>query len=451
MASPIRRGTGMYADSDTAANVAVQERSDTDRAQHDYEIYGYPCPAPDRNYSRHRSTAVRKRSDTDRAQHDYEIYGYPRPAPDRNYSRHRSTADLKAADYSLSDVCDLGGDEELCRLLKSQEMLNSTGETNLDTLSTGIGEARMSIPGEEEVTRLSRVAVVKAITDAYIDSRRGPMLAESTVRSPASDVQDSAGARAQHSLESSRGTLPAWDLTSPGSQSAGIGEARMSIPGEEEVTQLSQVAMLKAITDAYTDSRQGPVLAEESTVRSHASDVQDSAGARAQHSLESSRGTLPAWDLTSPGTQSAGCLEAEETTSADDVMAMLTHMATVTGMKAAYTHSCRGAAVASPFIIGGGMLFGPVGIFIGGTVGGFLGWMISEDFKSVPQVLMELSPAERQKLCAEAMAVLKNFDWTNADELIRFVTANSVVRDKVLGVLNTYITNELKAKPKYRK
>ncbi|XP_064242634.1 uncharacterized protein LOC135279297 isoform X11 [Passer domesticus] len=410
MASPIRRGTGMYADSDTAANVAVQERSDTDRAQHDYEIYGYPCPAPDRNYSRHRSTAVRKRSDTDRAQHDYEIYGYPRPAPDRNYSRHRSTADLKAADYSLSDVCDLGGDEELCRLLKSQEMLNSTGETNLDTLSTGIGEARMSIPGEEEVTRLSRVAVVKAITDAYIDSRRGPMLAEeSTVRSPASDVQDSAGARAQHSLESSRGTLPAWDLTSPGSQSA------------------------------------------ESTVRSHASDVQDSAGARAQHSLESSRGTLPAWDLTSPGTQSAGCLEAEETTSADDVMAMLTHMATVTGMKAAYTHSCRGAAVASPFIIGGGMLFGPVGIFIGGTVGGFLGWMISEDFKSVPQVLMELSPAERQKLCAEAMAVLKNFDWTNADELIRFVTANSVVRDKVLGVLNTYITNELKAKPKYRK
>ncbi|XP_064242638.1 uncharacterized protein LOC135279297 isoform X14 [Passer domesticus] len=367
MASPIRRGTGMYADSDTAANVAVQERSDTDRAQHDYEIYGYPCPAPDRNYSRHRSTAVRKRSDTDRAQHDYEIYGYPRPAPDRNYSRHRSTADLKAADYSLSDVCDLGGDEELCRLLKSQEMLNSTGETNLDTLSTGIGEARMSIPGEEEVTRLSRVAVVKAITDAYIDSRRGPM------------------------------------------------------------------------------------LAEESTVRSPASDVQDSAGARAQHSLESSRGTLPAWDLTSPGSQSAGCLEAEETTSADDVMAMLTHMATVTGMKAAYTHSCRGAAVASPFIIGGGMLFGPVGIFIGGTVGGFLGWMISEDFKSVPQVLMELSPAERQKLCAEAMAVLKNFDWTNADELIRFVTANSVVRDKVLGVLNTYITNELKAKPKYRK
>ncbi|XP_041321850.1 protein C19orf12 homolog, partial [Pyrgilauda ruficollis] len=143
--------------------------------------------------------------------------------------------------------------------------------------------------------------------------------------------------------------------------------------------------------------------------------------------------------------------EAEDTARADDVMTMLTHIATVTGMKAAVTHSCRGAAVASPFIIVCGMLFGPVGIFIGGALGGLIAWMTSEDFKSVPQVLMELSPAERQKLCAEAMAVVQNFDWKDAAELIKFVMSNSFIRDKVLGVLNTYVTNKLKAKPKYTK
>ncbi|XP_039559531.1 protein C19orf12 homolog [Passer montanus] len=132
-------------------------------------------------------------------------------------------------------------------------------------------------------------------------------------------------------------------------------------------------------------------------------------------------------------------------------MTMLTHMATVTGMKAAYTHSCRGAAVASPFIIAGGMLLGAVGIFIGGALGGLVGWMASKDFKSVPQVLMELSPAERQKLCAEAMAVVKNLDWTDAAQLIQFVTTSSIIRDKVLGVLATYVTKKLKAKLKYRK
>lgn len=49
----------------------------------------------------------------------------------------------------------------------------------------------------------------------------------------------------------------------------------------------------------------------------------------------------------------------------EDVMTMLTHVAKVTELKAAYRHSKRGAAVATPFIIGGGLLFGPVGIFIG--------------------------------------------------------------------------------------
>ncbi|NWZ96270.1 CS012 protein, partial [Nesospiza acunhae] len=88
---------------------------------------------------------------------------------------------------------------------------------------------------------------------------------------------------------------------------------------------------------------------------------------------------------------------------------------------------------------------------LGGTVGGFIGWMASEDFKSVPQILKELSPAEKQKLCADVMAALKNFGWTDAAQLIKLVMLNSPIKDKVLGVLSTYITNKLKAKPNYRK
>lgn len=53
------------------------------------------------------------------------------------------------------------------------------------------------------------------------------------------------------------------------------------------------------------------------------------------------------------------------TAQVEDVMTMLTRVAEATGLEAAYRHSCRGAVVATPFIIGGGLLFGPVGIFIG--------------------------------------------------------------------------------------
>ncbi|NWR20527.1 CS012 protein, partial [Emberiza fucata] len=88
---------------------------------------------------------------------------------------------------------------------------------------------------------------------------------------------------------------------------------------------------------------------------------------------------------------------------------------------------------------------------LGGALGGLLGWMTSGQFKSVPQVLMELPAAEKQKLCAEAMAVVKNLNWTHANQLIKLVMSNSALTEKVLGVLETFITNKLKAKPKYRK
>ncbi|NWT61531.1 CS012 protein, partial [Erythrocercus mccallii] len=86
---------------------------------------------------------------------------------------------------------------------------------------------------------------------------------------------------------------------------------------------------------------------------------------------------------------------------------------------------------------------------LGGAVGGLIGWMTSGQFKSVPQILMELPAAEKQKLCAEASAVVKNLNWTDAAHLIALVMANSPLRDMVLGVLTSYLTNELKAQVKY--
>ncbi|NWH97583.1 CS012 protein, partial [Tichodroma muraria] len=133
----------------------------------------------------------------------------------------------------------------------------------------------------------------------------------------------------------------------------------------------------------------------------------------------------------------------------DDVMQLLSHVAKVKGMKAAVAHSGRGALLTGASAFVGGMLGGPPGIALGGAVGGLVGWMTSGQFKSVPQILVELPAAEKQKLCAEAMAVVKNLHWTDAAQLIALVMTNSSLTDKMLGVLTTYLTNELKAQIKY--
>ncbi|NXI23907.1 CS012 protein, partial [Sterrhoptilus dennistouni] len=86
---------------------------------------------------------------------------------------------------------------------------------------------------------------------------------------------------------------------------------------------------------------------------------------------------------------------------------------------------------------------------LGGAVGGLIGWMTSGQFKSVPQILVELPSAEKQKLCAEATALVRNLNWIDAAHLIALVMANSSLTDKLLGVLTTYLTNELKAQIRY--
>ncbi|NXN89412.1 CS012 protein, partial [Bombycilla garrulus] len=133
----------------------------------------------------------------------------------------------------------------------------------------------------------------------------------------------------------------------------------------------------------------------------------------------------------------------------DDAMALLSHVAQVKGMKAAVTHSGRGALLTGASAFLGGLVGGPPGIAVGGAVGGLIGWITSGQFKPVPQILMELPAAEKQKLCAEAMAIVKNLHWTDAAQLIALVMTNTSLADKVLGVLKIYLTNELKAQIAY--
>ncbi|NXD94763.1 CS012 protein, partial [Chaetorhynchus papuensis] len=133
----------------------------------------------------------------------------------------------------------------------------------------------------------------------------------------------------------------------------------------------------------------------------------------------------------------------------DDVMNLLVRVSSAKGMKAAVTHSGRGALLTGASAFVGGLLAGPPGIAAGGVVGGLLGWITSGDFKPVPQILMELPTSERQKLCNEAMAVIKNLDWTDAAQLVGLVMANAALKEKLVGVLISYLSRELRAQIKY--
>ncbi|XP_006887890.1 PREDICTED: protein C19orf12 homolog [Elephantulus edwardii] len=91
-----------------------------------------------------------------------------------------------------------------------------------------------------------------------------------------------------------------------------------------------------------------------------------------------------------------------------DIMQLLCSVSEERKMKAAFKQSGKGALVTGAVAFVGGLVGGPPGLALGGAVGGLLGaWMTSGQFKPIPQIIMELPPAEQQKLFNEASAIIR--------------------------------------------
>ncbi|NXP79971.1 CS012 protein, partial [Ramphastos sulfuratus] len=136
--------------------------------------------------------------------------------------------------------------------------------------------------------------------------------------------------------------------------------------------------------------------------------------------------------------------------SIDDVMQLFCHLSQEKGMKAAVKHSGRGALLAGASAFIGGLMGGPPGIAVGGAFGGILGaWMTAGQFRPVPQILLELPPAEQQKLYDEAVVILRNLDWTDVAQLTALVMGNASLQQKLTAVLINYFSKELRAEVQY--
>ncbi|XP_013796707.1 protein C19orf12 homolog [Apteryx mantelli] len=134
----------------------------------------------------------------------------------------------------------------------------------------------------------------------------------------------------------------------------------------------------------------------------------------------------------------------------DDVMQLFCHLSQEKGMKAAVRHSGRGALLAGATAFIGGLVGGPPGIAVGGAFGGLLGaWMTTGQFRPVPQILLELPPAEQQKLYDEALVILRSLDWTDIAQLTALVMGNAGLQQKLTGVLINYLSKELRAEIQY--
>lgn len=75
--------------------------------------------------------------------------------------------------------------------------------------------------------------------------------------------------------------------------------------------------------------------------------------------------------------------------------------------------------------------------------------MTSGKFKPVPQILMELPPAEQEKLFRQVTDIVRNLDWTDAVQLTMLVMGSEALQQRLLTLLVGYLTKELHAQVEY--
>lgn len=115
-------------------------------------------------------------------------------------------------------------------------------------------------------------------------------------------------------------------------------------------------------------------------------------------------------------------------------------------MKKTLKYAVRGFLVTGTMSAIGAFLGGPPGFLLGSTLGGFFMYATSEEFQSVPQILMGLPPAKKEKLYNEFMAIVGDLDWKDLEKLTALVTDSVALKDQLIDMVMGFLRRDHEAK-----
>ncbi|EAT33085.1 AAEL014657-PA [Aedes aegypti] len=116
------------------------------------------------------------------------------------------------------------------------------------------------------------------------------------------------------------------------------------------------------------------------------------------------------------------------------------------GMRVTLKSSMKGAAVCGASCFVGGLVAGPVGLAVGGTIGAIsAGYMSRGKFRPVSHIILhEMSEREREKLKDHLVAALAEFHPTDVAMLLPLLMGNAAAQRAVLSTVASFITNEMR-------
>lgn len=128
----------------------------------------------------------------------------------------------------------------------------------------------------------------------------------------------------------------------------------------------------------------------------------------------------------------------------NDILTVLTTLCDDEGLKVTVKGSAKGGLIAGATSAVGGLVLGPLGLAIGGTVGGLIAYATAEPYKPVSQVIMyDMQPLDQEKLVDAVRNIVEGVDIQDAVELMALVQGNPVLKAKIVAEMATFFKHQL--------
>jgi hypothetical protein len=128
----------------------------------------------------------------------------------------------------------------------------------------------------------------------------------------------------------------------------------------------------------------------------------------------------------------------------NDIVSVITTLADENNIQVSVKETLKGGFIAGTSCTLGGLLLGPPGLAIGGTVGGGLAYCLTKDkFKPMSQVILQMSPALQQQLVDSVLNIVHDLDAADAVTMLALLRGNMLLRAKITEEMTRFAANEM--------
>lgn len=130
--------------------------------------------------------------------------------------------------------------------------------------------------------------------------------------------------------------------------------------------------------------------------------------------------------------------------NSQDIIELLCTLAEEEKLKVTLRESLQGGVIAGGAALVGGVLLGPLGLALGGAIGGCAAAIIShQKFLPAVQVIATMQPEQRDILARNVRRIMENIDVSDIAVFAAMVSGDLAVRRKVITALIGYLRTEM--------